>query len=197
MIAPASGVPPQGVASAAGRVPRADATRGAGPRFEARLAQQAGDTLRDGTAVPPAAEQAAALQALLALPLRWPPAGPAPSQAAAPATATTPAAAASLTPHDLAATLASAWVQEPASVPAPGLAPDRQWTFGLQDPMTPLALLRISGDARQGWHLQLGAAPGVAPRELALRAEQLRSRLQARGLQVQALAVDDAEEDAR
>jgi hypothetical protein len=95
-----------------------------------------------------------------------------------------------MTPHDLRASLATAWLQ--ASDPV-GLAPD-QWHFALAaDAHTPLAALRLSGDAVNGWSLHVTASRGVAAQQLQDRGERLRSRLQARGQNVRELRIDDEE----
>ncbi len=98
-----------------------------------------------------------------------------------------------MTPHDLRASLATAWMQ--ASDPV-GLTPD-QWHFALAaDAHTPLAALRLSGDAVNGWALHVTAARGVAAQQLQDRGERLRSRLQARGQSVRELRIDDEEAGA-
>ena len=107
----------------------------------------------------------------------------------APAAASTPSA---LTPHDVAASVAQAWLREPAAQDAAGEARSAQWTFTLGDPLTPLAALRISGDAAAGWGLQLTAGNGLPARDLAAYTERLRQRLRARGQAVDRLEVDDA-----
>lgn len=107
---------------------------------------------------------------------------------AAPANASTPSA---LTPHDVAASVTQAWLREPSSHDRSGLDGGAQWTFTLGDPMTPLAALRISGDAAAGWGLQLTAGSGLPARELAAHTERLRRRLRARGQAVDRLEVDD------
>lgn len=104
------------------------------------------------------------------------------------AAASTPSA---LTPHDVAASVTQAWLREPTAQDVAG--PDRgaQWTFTLGDPLTPLAALRISGDAAAGWGLQLTAGNGLPARDLAAYTDRLRRRLRARGQAVDRLEVDD------
>ena len=96
-----------------------------------------------------------------------------------------------LTPHDVAASVTQAWLREPSTQDGTGVAADAQWTFTLGDPLTPLAALRISGDATAGWGLQLTAGNGLPARELAAHADRLRRRLRARGQAVDRLEVDD------
>jgi len=183
MIAPLAATPGPAHGSAEAtppqRPPEAEPLR---QRFEARLAQ-AGAGGQEGAAP----GEAVALQALLAAGA-WPrPASPAqadPAEQAAPM-------AAAITPHDLAATVRHVRVMEPVAAPH-----EAQWRFGLGDPMTPLAELRVSGDAVQGWRLQLTVPPGVPQQLLAERGERLRERLQARGQRVEHLRIDDHEEEA-
>ncbi len=96
-----------------------------------------------------------------------------------------------LTPHDIAASVTQAWLQEPSAQDVPGAGPGEQWTFTLGDPLTPLAALRISGDATAGWGLHLTAGSALPARELATHTERLRRRLRARGQAVDRLEVDD------
>ena len=96
-----------------------------------------------------------------------------------------------LTPHDIAASVTQAWLREPPAHDMTGVDGGPQWTFTLGDPMTPLAALRISGDAAAGWGLQLTAGSGLPARELAAHTERLRRRLRARGQAVDRLEVDD------
>jgi len=102
--------------------------------------------------------------------------------------AATPSA---LTPHDVAASVTQAWLREPSSQDAAGSARGAQWTFTLGDPLTPLASLRISGDAAAGWGLRLTSGNGLPARELALHTERLRRRLRARGQAIDRLEIDD------
>jgi hypothetical protein len=139
-----------------------------------------------GAAVPAPANEAVALQALLLGAAAWPP-----LQRAAASQAEGAAAPLELTPHDLAATVRSLHRQEP------GLRDgEAQWTLRLEDPLTPLASLRISGDALKGWRLQLTAAPGSPPQLLARHTARLAERLQARGQPVRELLLGDDEEEA-
>jgi hypothetical protein len=110
---------------------------------------------------------------------------------AASADAAAAAAPSALTPHDVAASVTQAWLREPSSQDAAGTARGAQWTFTLGDPLTPLASLRISGDAAAGWGLRLTSGNGLPARELALHTERLRRRLRARGQAVDRLEVDD------
>jgi len=101
-----------------------------------------------------------------------------------------PPAPQEMTPQDLRASLASAWMQPADAV---GLGPE-QWHFALAaDAHTPLASLRLSGDAVNGWSLHVTAARGVAAQQLQDRGERLRGRLQARGQSVRELTIDDEE----
>jgi len=106
------------------------------------------------------------------------------------------AAPASLTPNDVAATVAAAWMASPsdgAASHASATGSGSQWTFALEDPLTPLGVLRVSGDPDAGWMLRVTAAQGMAPHHLAGRAERLRQRLLARGQPVTRLDVDEEE----
>jgi hypothetical protein len=152
-------------------------------RFEDRLNRAAQADTGD------APVEAVPLQALLAF-TAWPGALLPPQ--APPAPAAPPPA--DITPHDLAATVQSLSVRLPPVTPT-HVPQATQWTFGLADALTPLATLRVSGDAVQGWRLHLTPAAGMAPQLLAVRAEKLRSRLQARGHALADLQVDN-EEDA-
>ena len=96
-----------------------------------------------------------------------------------------------LTPHDVAASVTQAWLREPSAQDVAGIDRNAQWTFTLGDPLTPLAALRISGDAAAGWGLQLTAGNGLPARDLAAYTERLRRRLLARGQAVDRLEVDD------
>lgn len=96
-----------------------------------------------------------------------------------------------LTPHDVAASVTQTWLREPSTQDVSGAAGGAQWTFTLGDPLTPLAALRISGDAAAGWGLQLTAGNGLPARDLAAYTERLRRRLRARGQAVDRLEVDD------
>lgn len=96
-----------------------------------------------------------------------------------------------LTPHDVAASVTQAWMHEPSAQEVPSAEHGAQWTFTLGDPLTPLAVLRISGDAAAGWGLHLTAGNGLPARELATHTERLRRRLRARGQAVDRLEVDD------
>ena len=96
-----------------------------------------------------------------------------------------------LTPHDVAASVTQTWLREPSSQDASAGERGAQWTFTLGDPLTPLAALRISGDAAAGWGLQLTAGNALPARELAAYTERLRRRLRARGQAVDRLEVDD------
>jgi hypothetical protein len=109
-----------------------------------------------------------------------------------PAAPQVPAQPNSLTRHDLVATVTSAWLQEAPTSAFAALEP-AHWTFTLGDAMTPLAALRISGDAVAGWHLQLTASRGTSSQALAERGERLRTRLLERGQRVEGLTVDDEE----
>ncbi len=99
-----------------------------------------------------------------------------------------------LTPHDVAASVSAAWVEQAPQLPGAAAAGE-QWTFSIGDPMTPLAALRITGDATRGWALRLSAGAGLPAQQLAAQGARLRERLSARGHAVQRLDVDD-EEDA-
>jgi len=104
------------------------------------------------------------------------------------------AAPSPLTPNDVAAAVAVAWVASPsgsATGHAGFLGTEAQWTFALEDPLTPLALLRVSGDPAAGWTLRVTAGQGLSPHHLAGRAERLRRRLLARGQPVARLDVDE------
>jgi len=101
------------------------------------------------------------------------------------------AAPSTLTPHDVAASVTQAWMHEPSAQEVPSAERGAQWTFTLGDPLTPLAVLRISGDAAAGWGLHLTAGNGLPARELATHTERLRRRLRARGQAVDRLEVDD------
>lgn len=127
---------------------------------------------------------AASLQALLAA-QRVQDASGSMNAAAAPAATT-------LTPHDVAATVSAAWVQDAPTALGALQAP--QWTFALGDALTPLATLKVSGDASQGWALQITAGRQVPAQQLAARAERLRLRLVARGQAVHTVDVEDDEE---
>lgn len=96
-----------------------------------------------------------------------------------------------LTPHDVAASVTQTWLREPSTQDVAGTDGGAQWTFTLGDPLTPLAALRISGDAAAGWGLQLTAGNGLPARDLAAYTERLRQRLRARGQAVDRLEVDD------
>ena len=98
---------------------------------------------------------------------------------------------AALTPHDVAASVTQTWLREPSSQDASGVEHGAQWIFTLGDPLTPLAALRVSGDAAAGWGLQLTAGNGLPARDLAAYTERLRRRLRARGQAVDHLEVDD------
>ena len=132
---------------------------------------------------PTAAPDGVALQTLLAAAHPLLP-GPNDTAVAAP---TSPV----LTPHDVAASVSQAWLREPSTQDVAGGERGAQWTFTLGDPLTPLAALRISGDAAAGWGLQLTAGNGLPARDLAAYTERLRRRLRARGQAVDRLEVDD------
>ncbi|MED5621619.1 hypothetical protein [Ideonella sp. BN130291] len=106
--------------------------------------------------------------------------------------AAAPAPQSAITPHDVAATVTGAWLQEPPRSAFAALEP-AHWTFTLGDAMTPLASLRVSGDAAAGWNLQLTPARGTSAQALAERGERLRARLQARGQRVHDLTIEDEE----
>jgi hypothetical protein len=127
-------------------------------------------------------EEAGLLALLAAAPPPW--ATPAPTGAG---TAEPPG----LTPHDIAATVAAAWVETPPDAADASLG-GSQWTFAFDDPLTPLAALRLGGDPAAGWTLRVTGAPGFAPQQLAQRAERLRRRLLARGQPVSQLDIDEA-----
>jgi hypothetical protein len=103
----------------------------------------------------------------------------------------TATASAPLTPQDVAASVTQAWLHETTAPSATAPDAGSQWTFELGDPLTPLAALRVSGDATTGWALQLTAGNGLPARELAAQAQRLRQRLQARGQAVDRVEVDD------
>ena len=144
-------------------------------RFEERLS---------GTVDPQPAAEAATLLALLGA-VTWPP-----LQHAAPLKPEALPVPLEITPHDLAATVRSLQRQEP------GLHDGEvRWTVHIEDPLTPLSSLRISGDALQGWRLQLIAAPGSPPQLLARHTGRLATRLQSRGQPVRELLLGDDEEE--
>jgi hypothetical protein len=95
-----------------------------------------------------------------------------------------------LTPHDVAATVAAAWVESPTGAVQVEASGSR-WTFALADPLTPLATLRVSGDPESGWALRLTSGQGLPARQLAGRVERLRQRLLARGQPVTQLDIDE------
>jgi hypothetical protein len=128
----------------------------------------------------PAAPNADGLQALLTA-HRLQPALP-----EAPA----PVSPVSLTAHDVVASVSAAWLESP---PADALhaGADTRWTFALGDTRSPLATLRLDGDAQRGWAVQLTATPGVSAQQLAAHTERLRLRLVARGQAVRSVEVDE------